>query len=179
MPIRPLTVARPRPPRRLCTPPRGAALIALAIASAPLASADPNEGNGGGINNDTDISLGGNGILFLCPGVGAGTNVFGAGGGYCDMSFQPNWRGGGHVHCEWGGFVPVAAGWQCWRVFRGQPDHPRLPDPDIIPDGWEVPDALTGPTPDDQWPPAGLAPGEIFLAPPESPPEPEGPPPGP
>jgi len=121
MPIRPLTVARPRPPRRLCTPPRGAALIALAIASAPLASADPNEGNGGGINNDTDISLGGNGILFLCPGVRAGTNVFGAGGGYCDMSFQPNWRGGG---------------------------------------------------------PAGLAPGETFLAPPGPPPAEEPSPPG-
>jgi hypothetical protein len=100
--------------------------------------------------------------LFLCPGVGTATNVLGGGGGYCDFDFQEvelNGRVGVmHTHCEFGGFAPIAATWQCWRVWPGQPDHPRLPDPDIIPDGWGVPWAIQGPNPQDQWPPPGLAP---------------------
>jgi hypothetical protein len=114
--------------------------------------------------------------IFLCPGVGAAGNSFGGGGGYCDFNFQQlvGGRGNLHDHCEWGGFVPVVEMWQCWRVFPGQPDHPRLPDPDIVPDGWGTSYALTGPTPDNQWPPAGLIPpGQ----PPEPPPPPEGTPP--
>ena len=116
------------------------------------------------------------GFLGSGPGVGAAGNSFGGGGGYCDFNFQQlvGGRGNLHDHCEWGGFVPVVEMWQCWRVFPGQPDHPRLPDPDIVPDGWGTSYALTGPTPDNQWPPAGLIPpGQ----PPEPPPPPEGTPP--
>jgi hypothetical protein len=72
-----------------------------------------------------------------------------------------------HIHCEWGGFVPVVEMWNCWRVFPGQPDHPQLPDPDIIPDGMGVPWAIQGPTPDNQWPPPGLAPFQDLVPPPE------------
>lgn len=116
-------------------------------------------------------------LLYLCPGVGTGVNVIGAGGGYCDFEFEST----GHIHCEWGGFGPIAHIWNCWRVFPGRPDHPRLMDPDVIPDGWMVPGALTGPTYLDQWPPKGLQP--IPPPPPAdeppAPPEGTGPPPGP
>jgi hypothetical protein len=111
--------------------------------------------------------------IFLCPGVGAAGNAFGGGGGYCDFEFAPVFLtpttvGIGHIHCEWGGFVPVVEMWNCWRVWPGQPDHPKLPDPDVIPDGWGVPWAIAGPTPNDVWPPPGLAPaGEV--GPPASP----------
>jgi hypothetical protein len=101
---------------------------------------------------------------FLCPGRGADAVVLGIGGGYCDYAFErlPGRPGNTHIHCEWGGFAPIVSMWQCWRVFPGQPDHPALPDPDVIPDAFGVPWALTGPTPDNQWPPPGLAPaGEV------------------
>lgn len=138
-----------------------ALLLLLALCSAPGADADTDIG--GPLNPNVN-GPSGSGVLVLCPGVGAGVNVLGFGGGYCDYDFQqvqlpgPPGVGTMHVHCEWGGASPIAAGWQCWRVFPGQPDHPRLPDPDIIPDGYGVPWALAGPTPADQWPPLGLAP---------------------
>jgi hypothetical protein len=123
------------------------------------------------------------GGVFLCPGVGAAGASIGAGGGYCDFDFRELIGGHGnmHTHCEWGGFSPIVQMWNCWRVFPGQPDHPKLPDPDIIPDGMGVPFALAGPTPDNQWPPLGLAPWQDLQPPPPSPgpPPPEGPPPGP
>jgi hypothetical protein len=118
--------------------------------------------------------------VFLCPGRGGDAVVLGIGGGYCDYDFIRAPTGGNmHIHCEWGGFAPIITMWNCWRVFPGQPDHPSLPDPDIIPDGMGVPYALTGPTPEDQWPPRGLAPvGEVGPPPPALPPE-QAPPPNP
>jgi hypothetical protein len=122
--------------------------------------------------------------IFLCPGVGAAGSAIGGGGGYCDFDFIPvalSATGFGvmHIHCEWGGFVPIVEMWSCWRVWPGQPDHPAHPDPDIVPDGWGVPWAINGPSPSDQWPPPGLAPASTFAPPPEpAPPEP-GPPPEP
>jgi hypothetical protein len=117
--------------------------------------------------------------LFLCPGVGAAGASVGGGGGYCDFSFTPvqlsaTTMGILHYHCEWGGFTPIVDAWNCWRVWPGQPDHPKLPDPDIVPDGWGVPWAINGPTPNDQWPPPGL-----FQAPPPGEPFPPPPPPAP
>jgi hypothetical protein len=156
---------------------------ATAAGQPPAPAPLPSPG-GGGVNAP-GINAGGGGInvpspqlapadaaLFLCPGVGAAGNALGGGGGYCDFDFHElrvNGRhvGNMHVHCEWGGFVPVVEMWNCWRVFPGQPDHPAHPDPDIIPDGMAVPDALNGPTPDDQWPPPGLAPAEPPPPPPE------------
>jgi hypothetical protein len=143
-----------------------AALAGLVILlPAPTASGDPG-GSGNGLGGEPGISPGltpGAAALLLCPGVGTAVNVLGAGGGYCDFNFTIE----GHIHCEWGGFIPIAQMWQCWRVFPGQPDHPGRPDPDVIPDGWGVPWAITGPTPQDQWPPPGLTP-----APPPPPAEP-------
>jgi hypothetical protein len=131
-----------------------AAAAALLLFAAGSARADTGAGGGGiGNNNDIDFDAslpGGGTVLILCPGVGAGANIIGASGGYCDYGFSP---GGAHIHCEWGGFNPIAGGWQCWRVWRGQPAHPRLPDPDIVPDGAPPrPDALWGPSPEDQSP---------------------------
>lgn len=128
------------------------------------------EPGGGGGPNLPNISPGALAALFLCPGVGMAVNVLGGGGGYCDYSFTRE----GHIHCEWGGFSPIANAWQCWRVFPGQPDHPSHLDPDIIPDGWGVPWAILGPYPGDQWPPPGLAPASAFQGPnpPEAPPPP-------
>ena len=149
-------------------------MIALATLC-PIARADPVTGDGSG---ETGNATGGGPeavsapveAVFLCPGVGSATLIFrAAGGGYCDFGFG-SW---GHTHCEWGGFAPVAASWQCWRVWRGQPDHPRLPDPDIIPDGYMVPWALNGPSKGDQWPPPGLQP----IPPPPPPGPPDAPPP--
>jgi hypothetical protein len=142
--------------------------------TSPEADADDGPGAPGIVGQGPGLpgGPGGGTVLVLCPGVGGGSNILGIGGGYCDYGFEPAeirpgvW-GNMHIHCEWGGFAPVAAGWQCWRVFPGQPDHPRLPDPDIVPDGWGVPWAIAGPTPADQWPPQGLAP-----APPPAPPPP-------
>ena len=119
--------------------------------------------------------------LFMCPGRGASAAVLGSiGGGYCNFAFEQIALPGGivgtmHVHCEWGSAGSILSLFNCWRVFPGQPDHPALNDPDIIPDGWGVPWALTGPTPDDQWPPPGLAPAQSFSIPTQ----PSGPPPGP
>lgn len=160
--------------------------VALLLFTDPDANADPfvptqplpgngaggvaSSAIGGGIAGEPGIGGGPNlspiagSALFLCPGVGMAVNILGAGGGYCDFEFQevrlpgPPGHGTMHTHCEFGGFAPVAATWQCWRVFPGQPDHPAHPDPDIIPDGWMVPWALTGPNPGDQWPPPGLTP---------------------
>jgi len=150
-----------------------ALLLALCFALAWPACARADDGVGGGINpiggnGGRDINLdiglpGGGTVLILCPGWGMGANILGAGGGFCDFGFVP---GGAHIHCEWGAFAPVAGGWQCWRVWQGQPDHPRLGDPDIIPDGSPPrADALWGPAPNDQLPPH----------PPEPPPVPGGP----
>jgi hypothetical protein len=149
----------------------------------PTTPANPLIGGGAegpGAFSGPNISPGALSALFLCPGVGVAVNVIGGGGGYCDYDFQPvevrpGIFGNMHEHCEWGGFSPIANAWQCWRVFPGQPDHPRLPDPDIIPDGWGVPWAINGPNPFDQGPPPGLAPAAAFEPPP---PPPEGPPPG-
>jgi hypothetical protein len=143
-------------------------LIVLLLA-AP-AHADPVSGSGEG---EAGNAVGGGPesvdapvvAVFLCPGVGSAAVIFRtAGGGWCDFGFGRT----GHTHCEWGGFAPVAAMWNCWRVFPGRPDHPQLPDPDIIPDGWMVPWALTGPSQGDQWPPPGMVP----IPPPEGPPPP-------
>jgi len=174
----------------------GGLLIGIALmCKMPCAYADPVPapipGPGGGIDpvgGSVGIGapgLGGGGpglspaAIFLCPGRGAAVSVVGGGGGYCDWNFQVVPFGNGHYgvmhdHCEWGGFNPLVEMWNCWRVWPGQPDHPALPDPDIIPDGWGVPWAIQGPTPSDQWPPPGLAP---FI--PAPPAEPVGPPPGP
>jgi hypothetical protein len=119
--------------------------------------------------------------IFLCPGVGAAGSAVGGGGGYCDFDFIPvalSATGFGvmHIHCEWGGFVPIVEMWNCWRVWPGQPDHPKLPDPDIIPDGWGVNWAINGPSPADQWPPPGLAPAAAFEPPPPATEPPTGPP---
>jgi hypothetical protein len=134
---------------------------------------------GGGVNVPAPALAPAAAALFLCPGVGAAASSFGGGGGYCDFDFEElmvggHPRGNMHVHCEWGGFVPVVDVWNCWRVFPGQPDHPRLPDPDIIPDGWGVPNALGGPTPDNQWPPPGMVPaGSVGPPPPPAAPLPD------
>jgi len=114
--------------------------------------------------------------LFLCPGVGKAAGSIGAGGGYCDFDFEPviltaTTMGLRHIHCEWGGFTPFVDVWNCWRVWPGQPDHPQLPDPDIVPDGWGVPWAINGPTPNDQWPPPGLAPAGQVGPPPQPAPQ--------
>jgi hypothetical protein len=130
-------------------------LSIAAIAAAPVATADNgnNGGPGGGRDIDMDIGLPSGGIvLILCPGVGQGVNILsGLGtGGWCDYGFSP---GGAHIHCAWGGSAPFAAGWECHRVWRGQPDYPILPDPDVVPLGAPPrPDALWGPSPDDQAP---------------------------
>jgi hypothetical protein len=123
--------------------------------------------------------------VFMCAGPGAAADVLGFGGGYCNFNFVPvklteTTYGVMHTHCEWGGARPIIEMWKCWRVFPGQPDHPEHPDPDVIPDGMGVPWAILGPTPENQWPPPGLAPGQELLNPPP-PPEPHnpGPPPGP
>jgi hypothetical protein len=159
--------AQPAPVQPLPTPPGGGSgEFGGGIAGEP--------GIGGGPNLSPVAAS----ALFLCPGVGIAVNVLGGGGGYCDFDFVPvelanRSFGVMHIHCEFGGFAPVAASWQCWRVFPGQPDHPRLPDPDIIPDGMGVPWAIGGPNPQDQWPPPGLAPAP---EPPPGPPPPEPPP---
>lgn len=141
--------------------------------NAPDADADVDFNQ---ISPDVNANIGAPSIgttLILCPGVGAGADVgFGigkSGGGWCDFDFTPS---GMHVHCAWGGNVLGGGGWACWRVFRGQPDTPQLPDPDIVAPGFIASNALTGPTPQDQWPPPGLAPADQL-------PPPEGPPPGP
>jgi hypothetical protein len=144
--------------------------------SLPGQPGSPGGGGQPGSQSGENLSPGSGEALFLCPGVGAAATSLGAGGGYCDFDFRPN--AGGHVHCEWGGLSPVVQVWNCWRVFKGQPDHPAHPDPDIIPDGFGVPWAITGPTPGDQWPPPGLAPAGD-LGPPAGPPGPFGPPPAP
>jgi hypothetical protein len=170
----------------------------LALLWSPDADADPapppvgptqlpaGGGNPGvGAEGSPEAQLAPGEAVFLCPGVGGSATVLGAGGGYCDFNFVTTRYGVGHIHCEWGGASPIVSIWNCWRVFPGRPDHPALPDPDIIPDGWGVPNALSGPTRDDQWPPPGLAPAAAFAPPP--PPEeipgpfgpPTGPPPGP
>jgi hypothetical protein len=119
----------------------------------------------------------------MCPGRGGAADVLGLGGGYCDFNFTPVELAPGkfgvmHIHCEWGGARFLLQMWNCWRVFPGQPDHPALPDPDIIPDGMGVPWAITGPAPWDQWPPPGLQDGNALLnAPPID--HLPGPPPGP
>jgi hypothetical protein len=138
-------------------------------------------GGAPGVFSGPNISPGSLSAVFLCPGVGIAVNVLGGGGGYCNFNFIEQVMPGGqvgnmHTHCEWGGFSPIANTWQCWRVFPGQPDHPRLPDPDIIPDGMGVPWAITGPTLGNQWPPPDLVPGEQLLNAP--PPEPHGVAPG-
>jgi hypothetical protein len=123
----------------------------------------------------------GSASIFLCAGQGGAANVLGLGGGYCDFNFSlvklddKGHFGTMHTHCEWGGAGFLVEMWNCWRVFPGQPDHPGLPDPDIIPDGMGVPWAITGPTPDNQWPPPGLAPaGQVGPPPPPEPaPSPE------
>jgi hypothetical protein len=150
-------------------------LLAIGALFAVPAHAEPGDGGPGIVGNGPGLPGGPSGgtVLVLCPGLGGGVNILGGGGGWCDYGFElveikPGIWGNLHTHCEWGGFAPVAAGWQCWRVFPGQPDHPRLLDPDVIPEGWMLPGALTGPTPDDQWPPKGLQP----IPPPPPPPEP-------
>jgi len=151
----------------------GAPIVSNPIANVPGAAASPGIGGEPGIGfNAPSLAPAAAGI-FLCPGVGAAGSSLGGGGGYCDFDFREliGGRGNMHVHCEWGGFVPLVEAWNCWRVFPGQPDHPRLLDPDIIPDGWGVPWGIAGPTPDNQWPPAGLAPAEAFQPPPPPPPE--------
>ena len=159
-------------------------VAALTLSTAGTANADPSApggsvGVGGGVpgagspssQSGNELSPGAGSLLFLCPGVGAAVNVLGNGGGYCDFDFRP--INNGHIHCEWGGVGIFIQMWQCWRVFPGQPDHPGLPDPDIIPDGWGVPWALTGPSIHDQWPPPGLAPAaEVAPPPPPEPPAP-------
>jgi hypothetical protein len=134
---------------------------ALLIAASPPAHADPGPGNGGsgvgggGRDFDMDVGLPSGGmVLILCPGVGAGANVLaGLGaGGWCDYGFSP---GGAHIACRWGGSGPFLAIWECHRVFKGQEDWPAIPlaDPDIrAPGSGPAPDALWGPSPDDQAP---------------------------
>ena len=149
-------------------------------AGAGIGGNETGPGGGGIFTRDFGISNPGAPAIFLCPGVGAAGGAIGGGGGYCDFDFIPvrlsaTTEGIGHIHCEWGGFTPLLTVWQCWRVWPGQPDHPKLPDPDIIPDGWGVPWAIAGPSPNDQWPPPGLAPAAAF-EPPTSPPPPAPPP---
>jgi len=149
-------------------------------AGAGIGGNETGPGGGGIFTRDFGISNPGAPAIFLCPGVGAAGGAIGGGGGYCDFDFIPvrlsaTTEGVGHIHCEWGGFTPLLTVWQCWRVWPGQPDHPKLPDPDIIPDGWGVPWAINGPSPSDQWPPPGLAPAAAF-EPPTSPPPPAPPP---
>jgi hypothetical protein len=113
--------------------------------------------------------------IFLCPGVGAAGGALGFGGGYCDFDFRrvalsAGTHGVMHTHCEWGSGA-ILGMWNCWRVFPGQPDHPALPDPDIVPDGYGVPWAIRGPAPEDQFPPPGLAPAAA-MPPPEPTPGP-------
>lgn len=183
-------------PARLLFWGTAAALFLLVLAGAPDADADPvpvnpivpapsvpfggepGIGTGPGIDSTSPNLSPAAATIFLCPGIGGAANVFGGGGGYCDFNFQPvrlseHHYGIMHIHCEWGGFAPIIEMWNCWRVFPGQPDHPGLPDPDIIPDGWGVPWAIRGPSPGDQWPPPGLAPAPQLTAPPETAP-PEG-----
>lgn len=170
----------------------GAVSVGYLLCSSPDAGADPIPvpvplpvpgggiiagavGGGGGGGGPGGVGIAAPGLapqaatIFLCPGVGGAAAALGAGGGYCDFSFSQE----GHIHCEWGGLAPVVDVWNCWRVWRGQPDHPAHPDPDIVPDGWGVPWALNGPTPQDQWPPPGLAPAP----PPQSSPAEPAPPP--
>lgn len=154
--------------------------IGLLTLSCVTAKADPNViapvpvvpgnggldalgGAGGGLSNPGGVNFApGNAGIFMCPGIGGSASVLGFGGGYCDFNFQPikldadHWAVM-HNHCEWGSAAPVLGIWNCWRVFPGQPDHPALQDPDIIPDGMGVPWAIAGPVPSDQWPPPGLA----------------------
>jgi hypothetical protein len=158
------------------------AAFMLFFAPAPDADGQPGEGG----ENDPNIDIGGGGgpaLPFLCPGVGEGASILMGRGGWCDFDFhnERDKTGVLHTHCEWGGFSAIANAWRCWRVFPGQPDHPKLSDPDIIPDGWTMPNALTGPTPEDQWPPAGLTPAPPPPPPPLIPPPPPGtaPPPPP
>jgi len=151
-------------------------------AGAGIGGNETGPGGGGIFTRDFGISNPGAPAIFLCPGVGAAGGAIGGGGGYCDFDFVPvrlsaTTEGIGHIHCEWGGFTPLLTVWQCWRVWPGQPDHPKLPDPDIIPDGWGVPWAIAGPSPNDQWPPPGLAPGASFAPPPPDTPPPPPPPP--
>src|SRR6516165_5976174 len=147
-------------------------------AGAGIGGNQTGPGGGGIFTPSFGISNPGAPAIFLCPGVGAAGGAVGGGGGYCDFDFVPvrlsaTTEGIGHIHCEWGGFTPLLTVWQCWRVWPGQPDHPKLPDPDIIPDGWGVPWAIAGPTPNDVWPPPGLAPaGEVGPPAPPSPPVP-------
>jgi hypothetical protein len=180
----------------------GLGVVAAGVAiscNVPDAKADPAgpiPGPGGGIDpvggsvgvGQPGLGGGGPGLspaaatIFLCPGRGGAASVIGGGGGYCDWNFTPvklgpNSYGVMHDHCEWGGFNPLVEMWNCWRVWPGQPDHPALPDPDIIPDGMGVPWAIRGPDPTDQWPPPGLAPFQDLLSP--QPGEPVGPLPGP
>jgi hypothetical protein len=140
-------------------------------------------GDVGGLGSPGGVNFApGNAALFMCPGIGGSAAVLGFGGGYCDFNFQPvkldlkHW-GVMHSHCEWGGAAPLVQMWNCWRVWPGQPDHPALPDPDVIPDGMGVPWAIQGPVPSDQWPPPGLAPFPDLLNQPVGPLP--GPPPGP
>lgn len=180
--------------RRLTLWAAGAALLLLLLlAWAPDANADPivqplptppgpgiggPSGPGLGDESGPNAELAPGEAVFLCPGVGGSASVLGAGGGYCDFNFQRTSVGTGHIHCEWGGASPIVSMWNCWRVFPGQPDHPAHPDPDIIPDGWGVPWAILGPTPNDQWPPPGLAPAPLPGPPASEAPAPEPPPPG-
>lgn len=138
--------------------------VALLPLFAPPANADNGPGIGApGIGGEPGINPGASpaaAAVLLCNGVGQGLVIAGAGGGWCDFDFThiPGVPGAMHTHCEGGGFNPIVVTWQCWRVFPGQPNHPRLADPDLVPDGWGVPWAITGPSPNDQWPPPGLTP---------------------
>jgi hypothetical protein len=161
---------------------RGGGAGGAGAAGAGIGGNETGPGGGGIFTPDFGISNPGAPAIFLCPGVGAAGGAVGGGGGYCDFDFVPvrlsaSTEGIGHIHCEWGGWTPLLTVWQCWRVWPGQPDHPKLPDPDIIPDGWGVPWAINGPTPTDQWPPPGLAPGASFAPPPPDTPPPPPPPP--
>jgi hypothetical protein len=167
--------------------------LAAVLFTCPVAGADAGT-PGAGIGGEPGLGangVGGSGLspasaaIFLCPGRGGAMEFAAIGGGYCDFNFTPvmlsaTTFGVMHVHCEWVGLTIVVEGWNCWRVFPGQPDHPALPDPDIIPDGYGVPWAIQGPSPNNQWPPPGLAPGQQLLAPgPPGPPPPGGAPPPP
>jgi hypothetical protein len=79
------------------------------------------------------LSPGGSNVL-ICPGVGQEAYALGGYGGWCDFNFSTL---GLHIHCEWGGFLSIGGGSNCWRVFPGYGDHPRQPDPQIWPYGWE------------------------------------------
>ena len=154
---------------------RGGGAGGSGASGAGIGGNESGPGGGGIFSPDFGISNPGAPAIFLCPGVGAAGGAVGGGGGYCDFDFIPvklsaTTEGVGHIHCEWGGFTPLLTVWNCWRVWPGQPDHPKLPDPDIIPDGWGVPFAIAGPTPNDVWPPPGLAPaGQVGPPPPPAP----------